>query len=566
MREILKINLENEMDLILANKRTMKLAELCGLSLTVQTSLATAISEIARSALSKNQNAKLVLGITDVRGKNQLSAVITDTVKDVCKSAEALGLAKRLVNEVVIVSRGQLCDIHLSQELKLSAKVSDSRIQTFLDYFQEEPPVSPYDEIRRKNILLLQLAEKLQASENQYRELTDTLPLIMFLATPEGKVVYTNQWLKDYFTVPDVISDFFDKSLLHADDHEAISKEWKRTFNAGRPFQAQGRLKSKSDSHIWHLISIQPVKNENQEITQWSGFFVDIHAQKLIEETLKDNVELKETQDRLLDYQNRLEEKIKELNITNNELEQFAYIASHDLQEPLRKIITFSLLLSSKLPDMNPEHSIYFEKIISSSQRMTDLIRDVLDYSSVARIKLEHNDVDLNEIVEIILNDFELLIEQKQAVIQASTLPVIKGVKLQIMQLFSNLVSNALKFSDTKPVIKIAPRELLLKEVDFYELDLATPYVAINITDNGIGFDQKYADKIFKIFQRLNGRSAYSGTGIGLAICKKIMENHHGMISAISAPGEGTTFTIIFPNHSTAASADVSIALLDGSS
>jgi signal transduction histidine kinase len=303
-----------------------------------------------------------------------------------------------------------------------------------------------------------------------------------------------------------------------------------------------------SGTYLWHMVSVVPVKNENSTVIQWTGFFVDIHSQKMIEETLKDNVELKAVQIKLVDYQKRLEEKITELNLSNHELEQFAYIASHDLQEPLRKITTFSSLLESRLKDLDTDSRLYFNKIISSSERMTALISDVLDWSKLTRTREEFSLVDLNVVIENIRSDFELLIQQKLAVIETTTLPRVKGIKLQMTQLFSNLVSNALKFCISKPVIRITSRDLSLGEVKAnIHLDPAAAYSEVIVSDNGIGFEPEYSEQIFRIFQRLNGQSEYAGTGIGLAICRKITENHGGVITAASEPGKGAAFTVIIP-------------------
>ena len=548
--EIVKIELENEMDLILANKRTMKLAELCGLSLTIQTALATAVSEIARCALSRARKTTLKLMINiQSPAKKQISAVICDTIEE-CGNVEAISFAKRLVTEVRVIKNSSSFDIQLNQDLKPIEVITDARIKTFIDYFKTETPLSPYDEIKKKNILLLEFSDKLKESENQYRALADTLPLMMFLINPAGELIYANQWLKDYFgTSLNTGSAFSWQDLVHPDDFNAIHNDWNNIFRTGDYFHAQGRLRNwQSAAYLWHLISIIPVKNEINTVTHWTGFFVDIDAQKLVEETLKNNVELKAAQHRLIDYQKQLEQKIQELNNSNQDLEQFAYIASHDLKEPLRKIVSFSNLLVDKLKDLDKESRTYFSKVIASSKRMTELINDVLDWSKTARTREDFSSVDLNVIVDSVKSDFELLIEEKQAVIETSSLPVVKGMRLQMTQLFSNLIGNALKFCESKPVIKISSRKLSPAEVEQNrKLDQSLMYTEVTVSDNGIGFQQEFSEQIFGIFQRLRGRSEYAGTGIGLALCKKIVESHGGLIFANAMPGLGATFTVIIP-------------------
>jgi hypothetical protein len=550
MREIVKINLENEMDLILANRRTMKLAELCGLSLTVQTALATAVSEIARCALSKSKSTFLHLGILTLSPlKKQVSVVVCNTAES-CANREAISYAKRLIDDVQAVKSNSFYDVHLRHDLKFPGFITESKIDSFIEYFKNEPALSPYDEIRRQNVKLLEFSDKLKESENQYRELAETLPLMMFSINPPGETIYTNKWLKNYFGFASKAKPVFTwQEFVHPDDYAAIRKDWDAQFHAKSPFHSQARLKRNADAvFLWHLISIVPVRNESNMLTHWTGFFVDINAQKLVEETLNDNVELKEAHKKLVGYQNQLEDKVSELNISNHELEQFAYIASHDLQEPLRKIITFSHLLGDKLKDLDEDSRKYFNKIVSSSSRMTELINDVLDWSRIAKTQQELSPVNLNSIVEDVKSDFELLIEEKGAVVERSKLPMIKGNPIQMIQLFTNLLSNSLKFCNKSPIIKIASRYLPFDEVEMNtRLDVTLRYAEITLSDNGIGFEQKYSDQIFKIFQRLNGRSEYAGTGIGLAICKRIVENHRGVISAQGKVGEGCAFTIILP-------------------
>lgn len=243
----------------------------------------------------------------------------------------------------------------------------------------------------------------------------------------------------------------------------------------------------------------------------------------------------------------KLRQANAQLEKSNQELEQFAYIASHDLQEPLRKIRTFSELLEMYIDDKERSKN-YLEKITSSAARMSVLIREVLNYSRLTGTQEHYKQVDLNTILEGVTTDLELLIAQKQAVIKSSELPVIKGIPLQLQQLFSNLIGNSLKFSTLAPVIEISSRKLSQKEV--HERAMLSPrfeYIELTFKDNGIGFDQQYAEQIFTIFQRLSSQRIYSGTGIGLAVCKKIVDNHHGSITALSEQHKGATFIISLP-------------------
>lgn len=237
----------------------------------------------------------------------------------------------------------------------------------------------------------------------------------------------------------------------------------------------------------------------------------------------------------------------EELLLSNQRLEQFAYIASHDLQEPLRKIQTFAELMHRSL-EKRDDFENYYHKIASAAQRMSALIKDVLAYSKLSDTDVILKEVDLNQVVENVCLDFELLIAEKNAIIKCDKLPAIKGIPLQLNQLFSNLISNSLKFSRRQPLITITSHEATPDELlEYFEILPRKRYVKLVFEDNGIGFDQQYANQIFTIFQRLNDRQSYSGTGIGLALCKKIVENHQGYISAVSAPEKGAKFMILLP-------------------
>ncbi|MCZ8530517.1 sensor histidine kinase [Alteromonas sp. PRIM-21] len=258
------------------------------------------------------------------------------------------------------------------------------------------------------------------------------------------------------------------------------------------------------------------------------------------------------------DLENRIEERTQELSLysdelarSNRELEDFAFVASHDLQEPLRKIRAFGNRLESGYTDVIDERGRdYLARMLNAAERMSMLISDLLAFSRVSTRGKDFSEVSLDNVIQSVLDDLEIAIDEKSAQIEVSeNMPIVRGDKTQLEQLFLNLISNALKFQSEgiTPVVKITLQEV--SEEDTQDIIMSEEYdwIKITVADNGIGFDQSFAEKIFAPFQRLHGRSEYKGTGIGLAVCRRIVERHNGQITATSAQGHGATFTIIVP-------------------
>ncbi len=261
-------------------------------------------------------------------------------------------------------------------------------------------------------------------------------------------------------------------------------------------------------------------------------------------------------------FQQQLLDKTKELETVNIELQKFAYIASHDLQEPLRKILTFASLLQKESGNLLSEKSkSYIDKMVNASSRMQKLIGDILSFSSLKKLEEAFQNISLMKVLDQVLIDLEVTIENNKAQIKVGQLPQAEIIPSQIGQLFQNLLSNAIKFRrDETPVIQIESKKITgyqlaeIKSFEQYAKNLAIShrrwgkefFIMISIKDNGAGFDPAYSEKIFEIFQRLHSNKE-EGTGIGLAICKKIMDNHHGAIIAQSNLGIGTEFIIALP-------------------
>jgi signal transduction histidine kinase len=252
--------------------------------------------------------------------------------------------------------------------------------------------------------------------------------------------------------------------------------------------------------------------------------------------------------------QRDLEQKVSDLNTSNTDLEQFAYIASHDLQEPLRKIVSFGERLDHKSKDIfSEEQQLYLDRILNATRRMQEMINNLLEFSRVSGASKVYVSADLDEILRNTLSDLEVNIQEKGALIELGKMPVMEVIPGQISQLFLNLISNSLKFTmpGVTPLIKIHCTNLEPEQVASRKLNPDKQYVCIEFQDNGIGFETGSAEKIFTIFQRLRGRSEFEGAGIGLAVCKKVVERHHGTIEAFGVPGEGATFEVILPRFQT---------------
>jgi PAS domain S-box-containing protein len=291
-------------------------------------------------------------------------------------------------------------------------------------------------------------------------------------------------------------------------------------------------------SRFWGLFAGKRL-SENECVE----FVVDITKAKQTEEELEQKVK-----ERTHDLENVNHDLIR----SNQNLEEFAYAASHDLKEPIRKIHFFSDRIKERLSDkLEAEDLRYFNRMQQASNRMSTLIDDLLLYSHVSKGAVLEETVDLNRKVQLVLEDLDLEIEEKGAKIHVDTLPVVKGHKRQLQQVFQNLIGNALKYNHpgVSPIISIKCQRAKGHEVSIplSAENRGKDFYLISISDNGIGFDQKDADRIFNVFTRLHGMAEYKGTGIGLSIVRKVIENHNGYVWAESELGKGATFRILLP-------------------
>jgi signal transduction histidine kinase len=252
----------------------------------------------------------------------------------------------------------------------------------------------------------------------------------------------------------------------------------------------------------------------------------------------------------LRNFEKEQERHLHDLNRSNKALEEFAYVASHDLQEPVRKIAMFSERLRSKYSDMiDREGLLFIDRIVGAADNMKMLIDNLLEFSRANRSSEAFAPVNLQDVFQQVITNLELKIEETKSTISISGLPTIEAVGSEMEQLFSNLISNSIKFRRPSmiPHIEITGHQATVAEKTRYALPDDRTFHVIEVKDNGIGFEEEYTEKIFQIFHRLHGKAEYPGSGIGLAICKRIVDNHNGIIAARSLPGCGSTFTVILP-------------------
>jgi PAS domain S-box-containing protein len=294
--------------------------------------------------------------------------------------------------------------------------------------------------------------------------------------------------------------------------------------------QKEGWRVRKDGSRFWGSITITALHDENNNVV---GFT----------KVTRDLTSLKQAND-------QLDAKRQELERSNKELTSFSYVASHDLQEPLRKIMLFAqLLLDKEGESMSERGKEILGKIHAGTLTMKRLIEDLLSYSRAQSYSTSNTEVDLNTVMREIENAHNEESPERKVIINYPKLPTVKGISFQLYQLFDNIVSNAVKYAkpDITPTVDVAFKVVNGKQVPHQGADFNTDYYQVTLADNGIGFEQQYAEKIFEIFQRLHKKNEFTGTGIGLAICKKIVQNHRGFIEAFGVPDVGATFVIYLP-------------------
>jgi PAS domain S-box-containing protein len=406
---------------------------------------------------------------------------------------------------------------------------------------------------------------ELKESEQRLRFIADTMPQLVWITDAEGNHEYFNKHWYDFTGTSEGDTNGPNWiELLHEADRRRSGKVWRKSLETGEPYEVKYRLyNAPSKTYHWVIGRALPFKNEDGVVTKWYGTSTDI------DDSIKELELRRRLEQELQDEKNRLESRVtertsqlkltneglrdeirkrqnaeaklrtysEELARSNKELEEFAYVSSHDLQEPLRKIQSFSDLLVEEYSTQLDDGKEYLDRISSSAKRMSTLIEDLLTFSRVTTKPMIAKPIDLGDVLDMTVSDLHERIKKENGVVRVQdNMPTVLADETHMRQLFQNLIGNALKFHapDVHPVVEV-------------NATIQDDECHITVKDNGIGIDEKYAGKIFAVFQRLNSKHSYEGTGIGLAVCKKIVERYGGTIQVDSTVGVGTTFKITLP-------------------
>ena len=385
--------------------------------------------------------------------------------------------------------------------------------------------------------------QQLQEREQKFKLLADSMPQMVWTADPEGNIYYYSKSVFDFtgLSLTEIVDGEGWINIVHHEDREKNITLWKESIEKGSDFLIEHRFRKHDGSYRWQLSRAVPQKDEDGNVQMWVGTSTDIQDQKIFTNKLE-NLVLKRT--------NELEQKNIDLEKMNKELQSFAYISSHDLQEPLRKIQTFaSRIIEKENNNLSDFGKDYFFKIQSSANRMQTLIQDLLAYSRTNNNDQKFEKIELKHIINEIIGDLYEELDESGGVISLLNSCELSIIPFQFRQLLHNLISNSIKFArtDATAMISIDCNSVDSKDIVEPALLPDRKYCHIRYEDNGIGFEQQYSNKIFELFQRLGSKDKYNGTGIGLAIVKKIVDNHNGSIAVTSEVNKGTVFNIYLP-------------------
>lgn len=396
------------------------------------------------------------------------------------------------------------------------------------------------EELKQMNSQLETRNEELRQSEERYLRMTNEVEdYAIILLSRDGYIENWNKGaekIKGYAT-EDIIGKHIRVFYTQSDQQMRVPEKLIEEAVVKGKSTYEGLRVRKDGSTFWANTVITALHNDKNDVIGFSKVTRDLTERKVAEDQSKI-------------YAEQLEQKNRELERSNSELSSFSYVASHDLQEPLRKIQAFGNLIQSRDGDnMSDISKDYFDRMVKAAVRMQNLIDSLLEFSRTTTGRRTFETTDLNILLDEVKKELTDRIEEKKAIVQSAHMPTLTVIPFQFRQLLSNLINNSLKYSRTgvTPVIEIKAEYIYASEMKEAAAIPRRDYYKFSVADNGIGFEQEYAEKIFELFQRLHGRNEYSGSGIGLAICKKIVENHNGFIRAESEPNKGATIYFFIP-------------------
>jgi PAS domain S-box-containing protein len=393
-------------------------------------------------------------------------------------------------------------------------------------------------ELEMQNAQLAASQAEIEKSRKKYSDLYDFAPVGYLSFDKDGLIVEANLAIATLLGTERrwMIDSPFQKYIVVA-DRDTFRLHLQKLSKMKERDKCEVKLRA-VDGHELHALLDSLYVEDSEGKISYRTAVMDIAERKTAEEALQ------RAHDEL---EKRVADRTAELQRSNKHLQEFAFIASHDMQEPLRKVQTFGNRLLEKHGEcLNEEGQDYLKRMLNATKRISGMVESLLTYSRVETKAEEFPRVDLTPLVEEVMGDLEISIKKSGARIEVEELPEIEADRIQMYQLFQNLIGNALKFRGKEaPLVRI--RAELTAGTESARGGVGTAQWSIFVEDNGIGFDEKYLDRIFALFQRLHGRSEYEGTGMGLAICRRIVERHGGSIAARSKPGEGSTFIVTLP-------------------
>ena len=503
-----------------------------------------------------------------MKGKDMVITLANDSVKEIWgkgKNIEGKTLLHILPEIKDSVVPSLLADVYATGNpyygyevlipLHRKGKLEDVYFNfVYQPYLEADETISGVAVIAYEVTTEVSAQKKIEESEKQFRLMAELMPQKVWTSDPEGNKNYFNKTLLDYAgkSLEELEGDGWEK-IIHPDDWKKNKKQWQECIKTGKDYEAENRLLREDGKYLWHLTRAVALKNEEGKIKMWVGSKTEIQEQREQKEVLekavvKRTAELQQANKKLFIESIEKGKRAEELVTMNKELEAFAYLSSHDLQEPLRKIQTFAdrIIEKEKLSESGKN---YFRLMEDAANRMQTLIEDLLSFSRLNTSERKFKITDLNSIIDYVKADFKEIIDEKHATIEAAELSEANIITFQFRQLMQNLIGNALKFSkpNVPPHIIIKSNIIKGTTVIHQYLSPEKKYCHISVADNGIGFEEEFNEKVFEVFQKLHGKEEYAGTGIGLAIVKKIVEIHHGFITVTSQLNKGTTFDIYLP-------------------